>query len=56
MKYTYFVSYSHDNGFGMIEIFSDNKVETFDDVLNLASTVKKKNGLDVVILNWKRLN
>lgn len=55
MKYVYFVSYSHKNGFGMIEIFSDRPVKTYDDVLSLRKTIKEKNGLDVVIINWKQL-
>lgn len=55
MKHKYFVSYSHNNGFGMIEIFTDLKVKTYDDVIKLRETIKETNGLDVIILNWIKL-
>ena len=55
MKRCYFVSYSHKEGFGMIEIFRNKPIKTFDDVLSLREVIKEKNGLDVIILNWKEL-
>lgn len=56
MKHVYFVSYSHNQGFGMIEISSDKPIKTYENVLAFRETIKEKNGFDVVILNWKKLN
>lgn len=56
MNYVYFVSYSHSmGGFGMIEVFRDKPIKTYDDVLSLREVIKDKNGLDVIIINWKEL-
>lgn len=59
LRYPYFVSYSHVDRFGrggngMIEIFCDRPVETFDDVMEFITTIKKGNSnLDnIIILNY----
>lgn len=55
MKYVYFVSYAYEKGFGMIEISVDKEIRTYDDVVAMLGAIKEKNGLDVTIINWKRL-
>lgn len=55
VKHVYFVSYKYDQGFGMIEVITKRRIKTFEDVLSLKKIIKNKNGLDVVIVNWKKL-
>ena len=54
-KYYYFVSYSHERGFGCIEInLSEPKIKSQDQVINVGKYITEKfmNGKEVCILNF----
>lgn len=52
-KYTYFVSYSYDSGFGNLEYFTNNKIKNFDDILSIIEILKNKGRKDPVIICWQ---
>lgn len=59
LKYPYFVSYSHVNkygrgGNGMIELFCDRPVETFEDIKGFTEAIKRcsPNLDNIIILNY----
>ena len=52
-KYTYFISYSYDSGFGSLEYFTTTKIKNFDDILSIIEILKNKGRKDPVIISWQ---
>ena len=53
---TYFVSYSHPDGFGHSEITMDFGIQDFDDIKNIKKVIEEETGKsDVIIINYKKL-
>jgi hypothetical protein len=45
--YKYYVAFAHKNGFGYCEISKNNKINSCDDVIDMAKEISKK-------WRWKR--
>lgn len=55
--FKYFVSYSHTTGFGMCEIFQPYPIDSFEDVVEIATHLQDENPKlgRIVILSWQLL-
>lgn len=54
--YHYFVSYSHNRGFGNIFLLLKKPIDTSDVVNEIKAYIERNSHVsDVVILNWQRL-
>jgi hypothetical protein len=52
-KYTYFVSYAFNHGYGNIEVSADEFITKFSQVQDISSKIAKQNNLEnIVILNY----
>lgn len=52
----YFISYSHEDGFGMVEILRKNEIKTFDDLLAIAKAIEFSEEVrQVVLINYQKL-
>lgn len=56
MNYSYFVSYSYQqkdglNGQGMVNIYKNDPIESYLDVVQIANDLAKKNDFATVIIN-----
>ena len=57
MIYTYFVSYSHEQGFGCMELFCERRIKNFSDIQETKKNIEDKTKLrKVVIINYILLN
>lgn len=55
-NYHYFVSYSHNHGFGNIILLLKKPIDTSDVVNEIKDYIERNSHVsDVVILNWQRL-
>ncbi|CUU67747.1 Uncharacterised protein [Campylobacter hyointestinalis subsp. hyointestinalis] len=54
MKYEYFVSYAHDNGFGNSSITLEQKIDGYELLLEIAKKITKDGDFNsqVIILNF----
>ena len=54
MKYEYFVSYAHDNGFGNTSITLEQKIDGYELLLEIAKEITKDGNFNsqVIILNF----
>lgn len=50
-NYLYLISYAHDTGFGTIEIYAENPINSFERAREVEKTIEKKNGLSINIMN-----
>ncbi len=57
MSYRYFISYSHQNGFGNLEVQRELEIECIKDITNIAEQIEKEDKAikQVIILNFQRL-
>lgn len=55
-KYIYFVSYFHQNGFGSVEIFRDEKIVSYKDIKEITKVIAESNNIkDVIVINYIQL-
>ena len=56
-KYWYFVSFSHEQGFGNTCVFLEEKIKTIDDIKQIQEYLNGQEDkvCNVVILNWVEL-
>ena len=55
-KYTYFISYFHQNGNGCACIIRYRKIDSWDEIQSLRKFIEEKNGLEnVIVINYRRL-
>lgn len=54
MKYEYFVSYAHDNGFGNSSVTLEQKIDGYELLLEIAKKITKDGNFNsqVIILNF----
>lgn len=54
MKYEYFVSYAHDNGFGNSSITLEQKIDGYELILEITKKITKDGNFNsqVIILNF----
>ena len=54
MKYEYFISYAHDNGFGSANVTLDQKIDKGEILFEIAKEITKDNNFDsqIIILNF----
>lgn len=54
MKYEYFVSYAHDNGFGNSNVTLEQKIDGYELLLEIAKKITKDGNFNsqVIILNF----
>lgn len=54
MKYEYFVSYAHDNGFGNSSVTLEKKIDGYELLLEIAKKITKDGNFNsqVIILNF----
>lgn len=51
----YYIAFSHDKGFGSVEISTDKEINSIDDVIDVRRKVEKvTEAKGVVIINWKK--
>ena len=55
-KFVYFVSYSHQNGFGNCWVKTNNPITTFEDIRDIENMIKGRNIKEVIILNFQLLS
>lgn len=53
--YSYFVSYNHPKGFGMINICLDHKIKSYKDIINIKEFIDKNCIEDIIIINYQLL-
>lgn len=54
--YCYFVSFSHDKGFGNGEIFLERPMDTYKEIRDVEKRIEIQNRLNgCVIINYKRI-
>lgn len=54
MKYEYFVSYTHDNGFGNSSVTLEQKIDSYELILEIAKKITKDGNFNsqIIILNF----
>lgn len=57
MKYEYFVSYAHDNGFGNSSLTLEQKIDSYELILEIAKKITKDSNFNsqVIILNFLQI-
>ena len=55
MKYDYMVVYQHNTGTGRIQVIRDRAIESYDDVEGIDEKIKKHNGLNCTVTDFKLL-
>lgn len=54
MKYEYFISYTHDNGFGNSSVILEQKIDGYELLLEIAKKITKDSNFNsqIIILNF----
>jgi hypothetical protein len=56
LPFHYFVSYAHSRGFGNVEMFLAEPIESYGDVTRIEQLLNRKGPVQsVVVLNYKQL-
>ena len=54
--YCYFVSFSHDRGFGNGEIFLEHPMDTYKEIQVVEKMIQNRNNINgCVLINYKRI-
>ena len=53
MEYHYFVSYSHENGFGRCAFKSEQEIKSIEDIEKIEKYMQQANGFRVAVISYQ---